>query len=54
MDRTRGHVWSPVGQHMNTVEELKTDGAGSRVTAGDGGYCNFRNQAQLYSNDYEQ
>ena len=34
---------------MNTVEELKTDGAGRRVTAGDWGYCNFGNQAQLYS-----
>ena len=28
---------------MNTVEELKTDGAGRRVTAG--GYCNFGNRA---------
>ena len=31
--RSWGHAWSPVGQHMNTVEELKTDGAGRRVTA---------------------
>ena len=30
---------------MNTVEELKTDWARRRVTAGDRGYCNFGNQA---------